>query len=142
LVVYEQFLRKYFVRTHGNVKTYTNEMVSRLGFAFFISLAIMMYGNIQLGMNNSGLNFGYLMLLYGFWMFIHGSAFRYRLLIIGAIINWLGAIVIFYFKEKLGAEVLLVHAFCVAMGYLVPGHIARMKYGKADLLNYDDKGNL
>jgi hypothetical protein len=142
LVIYEQFLRKYFVRPVVKVKTYTNELVSKLGFAFFISLAIMVYGNSQLGMNISGLNFGYLLLLYGFWMFIHGSAFRYRLLIIGAIINWSGALVIFYFKEKLGAEVLLLHAFCVAMGYLVPGHIALIKYGQSDSLTSGDPENL
>jgi hypothetical protein len=142
LVFYEQFLRKYIVQPVVKVKTYTNELVSKLGIAFFISIAIMMYGNIQLEMNKAGLNFGYLMLLYGFWMFIHGSAFRYRLLIIGAIINWVGAIVVFYFKEKLGAEVLLLHAFCVAMGYLIPGHIALIKYGKSDSLTSGDQENL
>jgi len=142
LVIYEQFIRKYFVKPIVKVKTYTNELVSKLGVAFFISLAILVYGNIQLGINNTGLNFGYLLILYGFWMFIHGSAFRYRLLIIGAIINWVGALVIFYFKEKLGAEILLLHAFCVAMGYLVPGHIALLKYGKSDSLTSGDQVNL
>jgi hypothetical protein len=142
LVIYEQFLRKYFVTTADNVKTYTNELVSKLGVAFFISLAILVYGNSRLDINNTGLNFGYLLILYGFWMFIHGSAFRYRLLIIGAVINWAGAVVIFYCKEKLGAEVLLLHAFCVAMGYLVPGHIALIKYGKSDSLNSSDPENI
>ncbi len=142
VVVYEQFLRKYFVKPVIKVKTYTNELVNKIGVAFFISLAIMVYGNSQLDLNNAGLNFGYLLLLYGFWMFIHGSAFRYRLLIIGALINWTGAFTIFYFKEKLGAEVLLVHAFCVAMGYLVPGHIALIKYGKSDSLTSGEQVNL
>ncbi len=142
LIFYEQFLRKYFVKSVVKVKTYTNELVNKLGVAFFISLAIMVYGNNQLNLNNAGFNFGYLLLLYGFWMFIHGSAFRYRLLIIGAIINWAGALLIFYFKEKLGAEVLLVHAFCVAMGYLVPGHIALVKFGKADSLTSGEQVNL
>jgi len=142
LFIYEQFLRKYFVKAVVKVKTYTNELVSKLGVAFFISLTILVYGNIRLGINNTGLNFGYLLILYGFWMFIHGSAFRYRLLIVGAVINWAGALVIFYFKEKLGAEVLLLHAFCVAMGYLVPGHIALIKYGKADSLTSGDQVTL
>jgi len=142
LVFYEQFLRKYFVKPDLKVKTYTNELVNKFGIAFFVSLAIMVYGNNRLDLNNNGLNFGYLLLLYGFWMFIHGSAFRYRLLIIGAIINWAGALLIFYFKEKLGAEVLLVHAFCVAMGYLVPGHIALIKFGKADSLTSGEQVNL
>jgi hypothetical protein len=121
-----------FIKTESNGETYTHELVDRLGTAFFISLLVMVFGNIQTGMHLTGLNFGYLLLLYAFWMFIHGSVFRYQLLIYGAIINWAGAIIIFYFKEKLGAEVLLVHALCVAMGYLVPGHIARIRYGKSD----------
>lgn len=141
-VVYDQFLRKYFVKPAFRVKTYTNELVSKLGIAFFISLAIMVFGNSRLGINISGLNFGYLLTLYGFWMFIHGSAFRYRLLIIGAVINWSGAFIIFYFKEKLGAEVLLLHAFCVAMGYLIPGYIAQIKYGKSDSLTSSDPENI
>lgn len=142
LIFYEQFLRKFFVKPVVKVKTYTNELVNKFGIAFFVSLSIMVYGNSQLNLNSNGFNFGYLLLLYGFWMFIHGSAFRYRLLIIGAIINWIGAFVIFYFKEKLGAEVLLVHAFCVAMGYLVPGHIALIKFGKPDSLTSGEQDNL
>ena len=142
LIFYEQFLRKYLVKPVAKVKTYTNELVNKFGVAFFVSLAIMVYGNRQLDLNNAGFNFGYLLLLYGFWMFIHGSAFRYRLLIFGAIINWIGALLIFYFKAKLGAEVLLVHAFCVAMGYLVPGHIALIRFGRADSLTSGEQVNL
>ena len=139
LALYEIVGKNYISRKSIRVKTYTNELVNRLGIAFFISLLIMVYGNSQTGTNLTGVNFGYLLLLYGFWMFIHGSAFRYRLLIIGAIINWAGAVVIFYFMESLGAEILLVHAFCVALGYLLPGHIARIKYGKTDSLMSGDQ---
>ena len=141
LALYEIVGKNYISRKSIRVKTYTNELVNRLGIAFFISLLIMVYGNSQTGTNLTGVNFGYLLLLYGFWMFIHGSAFRYRLLIIGAIINWAGAVVIFYFMESLGAEILLVHAFCVALGYLLPGHIARIKYGKTDSLMSGDQLN-
>lgn len=134
LAIYEMVFRKYVLKYPVKVKTYTNELVNRLGIAFFISLMIMVYGNYRTGINNSGVNFGYLLLLYGFWMFIHGSAFRYRLLIYGALINWAGAGLVFYFGEKLGAESLLVHAFCVALGYLVPGYTARNKYSQSDSL--------
>jgi hypothetical protein len=132
LAIYEMVFRIYIVKHTAKVKTYTNELVNRLGIAFFISMMIMVYGNYKLGLNDTGVNFGYLLLLYGFWMFIHGSAFRYRLLIYGAVINWGGAGIIFYFGNKLGAESLLVHAFCVAFGYLLPGHFARNKYGQSD----------
>ena len=141
LAMYEMVFRKFFLTRSVKVKTYTNELVNRLGIAFFISLMIMVFGNYRIGINNSGVNFGYLLLLYGFWMFIHGSAFRYRLLIYGSIVNWAGAFVIFYFGEKLGAESLLVHAFCVALGYLVPGHVARHKYGQSDSLTSGFQAN-
>ena len=141
LAMYEMVFRKYVSNHPVKVKTYTNELVNRLGIAFFISLMIMVYGNYRTGINNSGVNFGYLLLLYGFWMFIHGSAFRYRLLIYGAVINWAGAALVFYFGDKLGAESLLLHAFCVALGYLVPGHTARKKYSQTDSLTSGNQAN-
>jgi hypothetical protein len=141
LAMYEMVFRKYILKQPVKVKTYTNELVNRLGIAFFISLMIMVYRNYRTGINNSGVNFGYLLLLYGFWMFIHGSAFRYRLLIYGAVVNWGGAVLIFYFGTELGAETLLVHAFCVALGYLVPGHMAQRKYGQSDSLTSDIPAN-
>lgn len=132
-VLYELFVKTKPERK-GKVKTYTNELVDRMGIAFFISLGIMVFGNYQSDTNYNGVNFGYLLLLYGFWMFIHGSAFRYKWLLAGAVFSWTGALVIFYFKEKLGAEVLLVHAICIVAGYLVPGHIAWKNFSKTNSL--------
>lgn len=112
----------------GRVRTYTKEMVDKMGLAFFISLVVMSYGNSITELNNSGVNFGYLMLLYAFWMYIHGSAYRFPLLKYGAYVNWLGAVLVFYFAKELGAEVLLVHAACVALGYLIPGFVAQKRF--------------
>jgi len=115
----------YFSRRKGKVKTYTNELLDKLGLAFFISLVVTSYGNSVTDLNPTGANFGYLLLLYAFWMYIHGAVYRFNLLRYGAFINWIGAVVIFYFGKRLGAEILLVHALCVALGYLIPGHIAQ-----------------
>lgn len=142
LSMYEQVIRRYFFKTEVKVKTYTKELVSRLSIAFLISLFILVYGNIQTGIIMTGLNFGYLLVLYGFWMFIHASVYRYRLLFYGAFINWAGALLIFYFREKLGEEVLLVHATCVALGYLLPGYIALIKFGQSDSSQTGDKAKL
>jgi hypothetical protein len=131
--LYEIIVKKFFTRRSTKVKTYTNELVDRLGIAFFVSLMIMVIGNAITGVNSSGLDFAYLLLLYGFWMFIHASAFRFNLLKVGAIINWIGAIIIFVFYKELGKNILLVHAACVALGYLVPGHIARNRFGRNQL---------
>jgi len=128
--VYSLFIKRFLKKSGPRVKTYTNELVDRMGIAFFISLLIMVFGNSSTGLNSSGVNFAYLLLLYGFWMFIHASAFRYDLLKAGAFINWAGAIIIFIFYKDLGKNILLVHAACVALGYLIPGHIAQKRFGK------------
>lgn len=130
LLVLLSILARYWGPAKGRVRTYTNELVDKFGFAFFVSLVVMSYGNYVTDLNPSGTSFGYLLLLYAFWMYIHGSAYRFALLRYGAYVNWLGAMVIFYFGIKLGANVLLVHAVCVALGYLVPGHIALRKFQK------------
>jgi hypothetical protein len=112
------------------VKTYTGELVNKIGNAFFISLLIMVVGNYTTQADHSGVNFGYLLLLYAFWMFIHGAAFRFSLLKYGAYLNWIGALVIFLWYKELGRHTLLIHAACVLAGYIIPGYIAQKRFGK------------
>lgn len=128
ILILTSVVMKYFNKGRSNVTTYTNELVDKFGLAFFISLFLITYGNMVTGVNRSGVNFGYLLLLYAFWMYIHGAAFRFNLLRYGAFANWAGALLIFFAYEKLSANVLLVHALCVALGYLIPGHVAMYRY--------------
>ncbi|RTL58649.1 MAG: hypothetical protein EKK37_09985 [Sphingobacteriales bacterium] len=121
-------LRSVVFKRKSPVRTYTNLLVSRLTLAFFISLGVIFYGTAVTGLQSDGLVFGFLLQLYAFWMFIYAAAFRFSLFYWGAAINWAGAVFIFYSKEKLGAEVLLVHALCVGLGYIIPGHIAYKKF--------------
>lgn len=123
-------INKLIIKKNKQVQTYTGQLLSKLTLAFFISLAIMVYGNAVTKIENNGLNFGFLLLLYAFWMFIYAAAFRFTLFYWGAALSWLGAVVIFYFRERLGAEVLLVHSVCVGLGYIIPGHIAYKKFYK------------
>lgn len=107
------------------VKTYVQEMLDRFGSGFFISLfAIVAAGFIHKG--NYG--FGYYYILYAFWMYIHGSAIRFRPLIIGAYVNWLAAIAIFLLKDT--AQVMVVSAVAVLIGYLIPGYMLQAEYRK------------
>jgi len=112
------------------VKTYTGELVSKIGNAFFISLLILVVGNYATNADRTGVNFGYLLLLYAFWMYIHGAAFRFNLLKYGAFLNWIGALVIFLWYRELGRHTLLIHAVCVLAGYIIPGYIAQKRFGK------------
>jgi uncharacterized membrane protein len=131
LLVYEFIFKRWLLQKSAAVKMYTNTLVSKLGIAFFISLIIISYANAVTGQNNTGLNFGYLLILYAFWMFIFGAAYRFKLFYYGAAINWIGAIIIFYFRTQLDAGILLVHGACVALGYLLPGHLAYVKFSKS-----------
>lgn len=130
LIIYTFIIRR-VINKKREVITYTGQLVTKLGLAFFISLFILSYGNFRSGADDSGINFGYLLILYAFWMFIFAAAFRFMLFYWGAAANWAGALIIFYFKETLGPEVLLLHAACVAIGYLIPGHLAYSNFYKS-----------
>jgi hypothetical protein len=129
LMLYSVY-RKRFSKTDEQVKTYTGELVDRIGDAFFISLIVVMIGSISTGISSTGVNFGYLLMLYAFWLYIHGAAFRFQPMKYGAYVNWAGAIVIFVWYKELGRNILLIHAACVAFGYLIPGYMASKKFSK------------
>ena len=127
LLVYSYVMKK----KTPSVQTYTGELVNKIGNAFFISLIVTVVGNANSGTNNTGVNFGYLLLLYAFWMYIHGAAYRFNLLRYGAFINWAGALAIFIWYEELGKHTLIVHAICVLLGYIIPGYIAQKNFVSA-----------
>lgn len=107
------------------VKTYVQELLDRIGTGFFISLfAIVAAGFII----NTSYGFGYYYILYAFWMYIHGSAIRFRPLIIGAFVNWIAAIAIFLLKDT--AQIMVISAIAVLIGYLIPGYMLRAEYRK------------
>lgn len=109
------------------VKTYVQELVDRLGTGFFISLLILVAANFM-GGGKPGFIFGYYYVLYAFWMFIHGSALRFRPLIMGAAVNWAAAIAIFLINDF--RYDMLVSSIAVLTGYLIPGYMLRAKYRK------------
>lgn len=111
-------------RKDEKVKTYVQELLDRLGAGFFISL----FAVIAAGFINKTFGFGYYYILYAFWMFIHGSAIRFRPLIIGAYFNWIGAIAIFLLNDV--AQIMIVSSIAVLIGYLVPGYMLKAEYRK------------
>jgi hypothetical protein len=129
LMMYSVY-RKRFLKRDQPVRTYTGELVDRIGDAFFISLMVTVIGANATGAFSSGVNFGYLLLLYAFWLYIHGAAFRFQPMKYGAYINWAGAIIIFLWYKELGRNILLIHAACVVLGYIIPGYMAQKKFGK------------
>lgn len=128
VLIASSLFRKYVLKQKKDVKTYTGELVDMIGNGFFISLLVLVVGGATTGLERTGANFGFLLSLYAFWLFIHGAAFRFKPMKYGAYINWAGAIVIFLWYKELGREVLLVHAICVLLGYIIPGFMAQRNF--------------
>jgi len=119
------------MREEKMVKTYVQEMLQKFSTGFFISLFVM----IAASMINStaGFAFGYFYILYAFWMFLYGSAIRFRPLIVGAAVNWAAAIAIFMVRDF--KYEMMISAVAVLAGYLIPGYILRAKHQKKILEN-------
>lgn len=105
--------------------SFVQDLLSKIGTGFFISLFLLVAASY---LNPPIFSFGYYFVLYAFWMFIYGSALKFRPLIIGAVINWMAAIAIFSLEDYF--YIMLISAFAVFAGYLVPGYILRAEYKK------------
>jgi len=107
------------------VKTYVQELLDRLGIGFFISLFVIIAASF---ISKVSFGFGYYYILYAFWMYIHGSAIRFRPLIIGAYVNWISAIAIFLLNDV--GQIMIVSSVAVLIGYLIPGYMLQAEYRK------------
>jgi hypothetical protein len=118
------------------VKTYIEELLDKFSAGFMISLLVIITANTIIANYNDddkgqsvAFAFGYFYILYAFWMYIHGSAIRFRPLKVGAYVNWAAAIAIFIVKDFKYA--MLISAFAVAVGFLIPGYMLRNQYKKS-----------
>ena len=108
------------------VKTYVEVMLHKCGTGFFISMITII---IASSIANKGFAFGYYFILYAFWMYIYGSAIKFKPLIFGAYVSWAASIIIFIVDDlKYG---MIVSAIAVLMGYLIPGYMLRNQYKKS-----------
>jgi hypothetical protein len=109
------------------VKTYAHELIGRLATGFFISLLACIAASF-IGKTGSSFSFGYYYIIYAFWMYIYGSAIRFRPFIIGAFFNWAGALAIFWVDDfKID---MIISAVAVFAGYLIPGYLLNAQYRK------------
>ncbi|MEO6818189.1 MAG: hypothetical protein ABI204_00575 [Ginsengibacter sp.] len=113
------FLYNFIKPKRKKVKSYADEILQWVDVGFAVSLFVIIASiNISVSPNNG---FGYLLMLYAFLMLIQGGAMHFKPLLIGAVINWIGAIAIFYctiFKYDM-----LITAAAVFLGYIIPGII-------------------
>jgi Flp pilus assembly protein TadB len=116
-------------RKNNKVKTYVQDLLDKLGTGFFISLfSIIAGGSIQ---HSGNWGLGYFYILYAFWMYIHGTAIRFRPLLVGAFVNWSAAIAIFFINDF--SYNMMISAAAILIGYLIPGYMLRSEYKKKRL---------
>lgn len=122
VMVYNFIRNRKAVRT----RTYVDELLNMFDIGFTICIFVIILSiNISVSPNHG---FGYFLMAYAFMMLIQGGAIRFRPLFIGAIINWAGAIAIFFndvFKYDM-----LITAVAVFIGYIIPGLMLRSQYKK------------
>ena len=68
------------------------------------------------------------LLLLGTTIFITGAIMKYKPLIIGAILFWIGAICCAFLKNS--SEQLIIYAISIFFGYIVPGYMLKSQYKK------------
>ena len=116
------------------VRTYVGDLMRLVDIGFIISLFTIIFA-INIAVNpNSG--FGFFLMIFAFLMLVKGGAVKSRSLMIGAAVNWAGAIAIFINKEF--KYDMLIMAGAVLIGYIIPGLLLWLQYRK---LNQASKNN-
>ena len=105
------------------VRTYVDDVLRWVDISFTISLFVIIISINLLGNVDSG--FGYLLMIYAILMLVQGGALRFRPLMIGAAMNWAGAIAVFYVNDYKYA--MLITSAAVLIGYIIPGLILKAR---------------
>jgi hypothetical protein len=105
------------------VKTYIDELMGFVLIAFLVSLFITLFFQAKLQLNT----YPVVMLIYGVWLFVSGGALKFKPMIYGGVINWIFAVGSFFLMFKMQ---LLALAGAVLLGYIIPGHMLKMRHRK------------
>ena len=108
------------------VRTYMDDLMRYVDIAFIVSMFTIIFSINVAVSPNAG--FGYLLMIFAFLMLVKGGAVKSTSLMIGAVVNWAGAIAIFINKEF--KYDMLIMAAAVLIGYIIPGLLLRAKYKK------------
>jgi hypothetical protein len=108
------------------VKTQLDSLMNAVLIAFLVCLLMVLVFMPKLGLAT----YPMVMMVYGIWLFISGSAIRFRPLQAGGVLNWVLAIAAFYFTFDMQ---LLLLALAVLGGYIIPGYMLRFRYNKQQI---------
>lgn len=109
------------------VKTYVDDLLKLVDIGFTICIFIIIFSINVAVSPDSG--FGFFLMIFGFLMLIRGGAIKSKALMIGAVVNWAGAIAMFLNKDF--KYDMLIMAASVFSGYIIPGLIIRAQYKKS-----------
>lgn len=147
ICIYE-IIRDRVLKRTVKVRTYTNDLFSKLNIGFFISLMFIIVGmNIPvyipervepLGAISPMFGFPLLISLYAFWILIYGTALNFKPSVIGAYVTWVIGIVALFVKTF--ELVMVMHALAALCGYIIPGYIANKEFKKIHSKDKDLKG--
>jgi hypothetical protein len=142
LIVYFNLLRR--IREMQMVRTYVDKIVTYVWVAFSIAVFTLVVSMLLASVRGFGkpedlfepldwihwsFMIPFMLILYGFALFVSGLAYRFRPLIIGAIICWFCTLVIFSLsKVEWFMEIQLVGLILsLFAGYIIPGHLLNSK---------------
>jgi hypothetical protein len=113
------------------VRTYVSDLMKLVDIGFIICLFIIIFAiNVAVGANGG---FGFFLMIFALLMLIKGGAIKSRSLMIGAAVNWAGAIAIFINKEF--KYDMLIMAGAVLIGYIIPGLLLWLQYRRSTINN-------
>ncbi|CAN5865465.1 hypothetical protein BH11BAC4_BH11BAC4_21030 [soil metagenome] len=116
--------------TKKPVRTYLDDILRMVDIGFMICIFAIIF-SINANAVSPGTGFGFFLMIFAFLMLIQGGALKSRSLIIGAVVNWAGAIAVFMIKDF--QYTMLIMAGAVLIGYIVPGLILRAQYKRNNI---------
>jgi hypothetical protein len=106
------------------VKTYIGDLMKLVDIGFVVSIFTVIFAmNIAVSPNSG---FGFLLMVFSFFMLIKGGAAKSKVLVLGALVNWAGAIAMFVNKDF--RYDMLIMAIAIFTGYIIPGIIMWRQY--------------
>jgi hypothetical protein len=113
------------------VKTYIGDLLRLVDIGFVMCLFTVIF-SINVAVNpNAG--FGFFLMIFAFLMLIKGGAVKSKSLIIGAAVNWAGAVAMFVNKDF--KYDMLIMATAVLIGYIIPGFLLWQQFKKVSKNN-------
>lgn len=112
------------------VRTYVDDMLRMVDIGFMICIFSIIF-SINAEAVSPSTGFGFFLMIFAFLMLIKGGALKSRSLIIGAVVNWAGAIAVFMIKNF--QYTMLIMAGAVLIGYIIPGLLLRAQYKKNNI---------